>query len=166
MVIDQHALHERILYEQLRKRVAAGPIETQSLLVPEPVDLAPAEAAAALEHRDLLAELGVRIEPFGGDTILMAGYPAMLANMNPVEVLRELLERLLSAGKQPDRRDLLDELLHTIACKAAIKAGDRLCAGGDRRAVGAAAPDRRPAPLPPRPPHRAGVHAGGVGQAV
>ena len=55
MVIDQHALHERILYEQLRARIEAGPIETQSLLVPEPVDLAPAEAAAALEHRDLLA---------------------------------------------------------------------------------------------------------------
>jgi DNA mismatch repair protein MutL len=125
-IIDQHALHERILYEQLRQRVAAGAIETQSLLVPEPVDLSPAETAAALEHRDLLAELGVKVEPFGGNTLLVAGYPAMLANMNPVEVLRALLERILSGVKQPDRRDLLDDLLHTIACKAAIKAGDQL----------------------------------------
>ena len=125
-IIDQHALHERILYEQLRQRVAQGAIETQSLLVPEPVDLRPAETAAALEHRDLLAELGVKIEPFGGNTLLVAGYPAMLANMNPVEVLRALLERILSEVKRPDRRDLLDDLLHTIACKAAIKAGDRL----------------------------------------
>ncbi len=125
-IIDQHALHERILYEQLRGRVAAGAIETQNLLVPEPVDLSPAETAAALEHRDLLAELGVKVEPFGGHTLLVAGYPAMLANMNPVEVLRALLERILAEGKQPDRRDLLDDLLHTIACKAAIKAGDRL----------------------------------------
>jgi DNA mismatch repair protein MutL len=126
MVVDQHALHERILYEDLRRRMAAGSVETQSLLVPEPVDLSAPEAAAALEHRDLLAELGMAIEPFGGTTVLIAGFPAMLANMNPVEVLRDLLERLLAGGKQPDRRDLLDELLHTIACKAAIKAGDRL----------------------------------------
>ena len=125
-IIDQHALHERILYEQLKERVAAGAIETQNLLVPEPVDLSPAETSAALEHRDLLAELGVKIEPFGGNTLLLAGYPAMLANMSPIEVLRALLERILSEGKQPDRRDLLDDLLHTIACKAAIKAGDRL----------------------------------------
>jgi DNA mismatch repair protein MutL len=125
-IIDQHALHERILYEQLRRRVDSGAVETQALLVPEPVDLSAAEAAAALEHRELLAELGMRIEPFGGDTVLLSGYPAMLANLNPAEVLHELVERLLSGGKPPERRDLLDELLHTIACKAAIKAGDRL----------------------------------------
>ncbi|MGW8257472.1 MAG: DNA mismatch repair endonuclease MutL, partial [Thermoguttaceae bacterium] len=126
MVIDQHALHERILYEQLRARVDSGSMETQSLLTPEPVDLSAAEAATALENRELLAELGMKIEPFGGDTILIAGYPAMLANISPAEMLRELLERLLVGVKQPERRDLLDELLHTIACKAAVKAGDRL----------------------------------------
>jgi DNA mismatch repair protein MutL len=126
MVIDQHALHERILYEQLRTRILSGTVESQSLLVPEPVDLGPAEAAAALEHRELLGQLGMRIEPFGGETVLVAGYPAMLANMSPAEVLVGLVERLLSGGKLPDRRDLLDDLLHTIACKAAIKAGDRL----------------------------------------
>ena len=126
MVIDQHALHERILYEQLRHRIDTNAMETQNLLVPEPVDLSAAEAATALENRDLLARLGMKIEPFGGDTVLVVGYPAMLANINPVELLRELLDRLTSGGKQPDRRDLLDDLLHTVACKAAIKAGDRL----------------------------------------
>jgi len=126
MVIDQHALHERILYERLKARVMSGAVEAQSLLVPEPVDLSPAEAAAALEHRELLAQLGVKIEPFGGDTVLVASYPAMLANMNPAEVLAGLIERLLSGGKRPELRDLLDDLLHTVACKAAVKAGDRL----------------------------------------
>jgi DNA mismatch repair protein MutL len=126
MVIDQHALHERILYEQLRGRVETGAMETQTLLVPEPVELSPAEAAAALENRELLAELGMTIEPFGGETVLISGYPAMLANLSPTEMLRELIDRLLAGGKQPERRDLMDDLLHTIACKAAIKAGDRL----------------------------------------
>ena len=126
MIVDQHALHERILYEQLRERIVAGTIETQKLLVPEPVDLTPGEAAAALEHRELLARLGMDIEPFGGDTVLVAGYPAMLANINPGEVLRALIEQILAGGKDIEPADVLDELLHTIACKAAIKAGDHL----------------------------------------
>lgn len=126
MIIDQHALHERILYEQLRRRVEQGPVESQSLLVPEPVDLPPAEAAAAMEYQALLARLGLRIEPFGGDTILVSSYPAMLSRVGVPEVLRGLLEPLMAGGKEPDSRDLLDELLNTVACKAAVKAGDSL----------------------------------------
>ena len=127
-VIDQHALHERILYEQLREKVLGGALESQRLLVPEPVDLTASESAAALEHAELLAELGVEVQPFGGETVLVSSYPAMLANLSPAEVLRELVEKLLVGGRQPDARDLLDELLHMIACKAAIKFGDRLSA--------------------------------------
>ena len=126
VVIDQHALHERILYEQIREKVLAGALEAQKLLVPEPVDLAPEEAAAVLEQQDLLARLGVQVAPFGGDTVLVSSYPAMLGNLAPAEVLRELVDHLLSGGKKPDRRDVFDELLHMISCKAAIKAGDRL----------------------------------------
>jgi DNA mismatch repair protein MutL len=126
VVIDQHALHERILYEQLREKVLAGDMETQRLLVPEPVPLPPAEAAAALEAKETLAQLGIEIEPFGGDTVLVSSYPAMLANISPAEILRQIVEELVSSSKSPERRDLVDELLHMIACKAAIKAGDRL----------------------------------------
>jgi DNA mismatch repair protein MutL len=126
VVIDQHALHERILYEQVREKVLTGALESQRLLVPEPVDLGPAEAAAILSASETLARLGVQVEPFGGGTVLITSYPAMLANFRPVEVLRELVDKLLSDTRAPERRDLLDELLHTISCKAAIKAGDRL----------------------------------------
>jgi DNA mismatch repair protein MutL len=126
IVIDQHALHERVLYEQLRERVLSGSLETQRLLVPEAVDLSPAEAAAALANQELLAELGVEVSAFGGDTVLVTSYPAMLANFRPAEVLHDVVARLTSEGKSPERRDLVDELLHMISCKAAIKAGDRL----------------------------------------
>ncbi len=126
VVIDQHALHERILYERLREKVLGGALETQHLLVPEPVDLSPAETAAVLEHQQLLAQLGIKVEPFGGETILVSSYPAMLANMAPAAIFREIVDQLTSGGKPPDRRDLLDDLLHMISCKAAIKAGDRL----------------------------------------
>jgi DNA mismatch repair protein MutL len=125
-VIDQHALHERILYEQLRDKVARGQLECQRLLVPEPVDLAGSEAGLLLEHREVLTQLGLEIEPFGGETVLVAAYPAMLANFSPQEVLTGLVDQLQGGGKRPESRDLLDELLHMIACKAAVKFGDRL----------------------------------------
>ncbi len=126
VVIDQHALHERILYEQLRARTESRPLETQALLVPEPVDLPPAEAAAALENKHVLARVGIEIEPFGGDTILITSYPAMLANMRPSDVLRAVLEPLMAGGQNVSTRDVFDELLHMLACKAAVKAGDKL----------------------------------------
>jgi DNA mismatch repair protein MutL len=125
-VIDQHALHERILYEQLREKVLGGVLESQKLLVPEPVDLTASESATALEHSELLAQLGVEVQPFGGETVLVSSYPAMLANLSPAEVLRDLVDKLLEGGRRPDVRDLLDDLLHMIACKAAVKFGDRL----------------------------------------
>lgn len=125
-VIDQHALHERILYEALREKVLSGALESQKLLVPEPVDVAANEAAAVLEQKELLAQLGIEVEPFGGETLLVSSYPAMLANLAPAEVLRELIEKLLAGGKLPDSRDLLDELLHMMSCKAAVKYGDSL----------------------------------------
>ncbi|MBX3423131.1 MAG: DNA mismatch repair endonuclease MutL [Pirellulaceae bacterium] len=128
VVVDQHALHERILYEQLRQRIDNSNLESQQLLMPEPVDLTPVEAAAAIEFREVLGKIGIQVEPFGGDTILLTSYPAMLANMRPAEVLRQVLEPLMSGGQQPCARDVLDELLHMLACKAAIKAGDRLTA--------------------------------------
>src|SRR5262249_18563289 len=92
----------------------------------ETVDLSPAEAALALANRELFAQLGVEVSAFGGDTVLVTSYPAMLANFRPAEVLHDLLDCLATSGKTPDRRDVLDKLLHMVACKAAIKAGDRL----------------------------------------
>lgn len=127
-VIDQHALHERILYEQLREKIAQGQVESQRLLVPEPVDLPGSEAGLLLEHGEVLAQLGLVIEPFGGETVLVAAYPAMLASFSPREIVLGLVEQLQRGGKQLEARDLLDELLHMIACKAAIKFGDPLTA--------------------------------------
>lgn len=126
VVVDQHALHERILYEQVRAKVTSGKMETQRLLVPEPVTLPPSEVAAALENKAILAQLGMEIEPFGGDTVLLSSYPAMLANLPPAEMLRQAVDQIVAGGKSPERRDLLNDLLNMIACKAAIKAGDRL----------------------------------------
>ena len=126
LVIDQHALHERVIYEQIRDKILEGKLESQKLLVPEPVHLPPAEAALVLEHTEVLAKIGVDVESFGGDTILVTAYPAMLAKQNPAEILRNIVDQLVAGKKQLDSRDLIDELLHMISCKAAVKAGDKL----------------------------------------
>ncbi|TWU63428.1 DNA mismatch repair endonuclease MutL [Crateriforma conspicua] len=128
VVIDQHALHERVLYERVCQKVlhSGQRLEAQRLLVPETIALTPGEHAAALEVQETLAQIGLEIEDFGGDTIAIHSYPAMLPKRPPGEMLHVVLESLLGAGKQPDPKDLLNHLLATIACKAAVKAGDPL----------------------------------------
>ena len=126
MVIDQHALHERILYEELRIRVEKGGVESQRLLVPDPVHLTGAEAALVLEQQGVLAQLGLEIEPFGGDTVLVLSAPAMLQGVAPDRLLRDLAEHLRSRPLPPTRDAMLADLLHMVACKAAVKAGQRL----------------------------------------
>lgn len=126
VVIDQHALHERILYEQVKDKVLAGSLEYQKLLVPQPVDLTPAEAAAVLEVKDELLKVGLDVDGFGGSTILVSSYPSMLHSSNLPELIHIVVDQLSQGKQRPDAKDLLDHLLSTIACKAAIKAGDRL----------------------------------------
>jgi DNA mismatch repair protein MutL len=128
MVIDQHALHERILYEELRTRLSQGRVESQRLLVPEPVDMPAAEAAALVEQTDLLCQLGLEVDPFGGDTVLVRSVPAMLHHVVPERLVRDLAEHFRTQPLPPTRDGLLAEVLHMVACKAAVKAGQPLSA--------------------------------------
>lgn len=126
LVIDQHALHERILFEQLRRRMQAGPVERQRLLVPEPIDLSAEQAAKVLEQKDALFELGLEVEDFGGGTIVLSSYPAILTRAAPAVILRSVVDRLVAKDRPPSRDALLNDLLASMACRAAVKAGDRL----------------------------------------
>lgn len=129
-VIDQHALHERIVYEHLRNRVLAGAVESQRLLVPQSIELTSAEVSTLLEHAAAFDRAGLGLEDFGNGTLLVTRYPAMLKRVDLQELVRELLAKVEgggSAGVQSSaRRDILDELLHMMSCKAAVKAGQRL----------------------------------------
>jgi DNA mismatch repair protein MutL len=126
LVIDQHALHERILFEQLRRRIRDGKLEVQRLLIPEPIDLPAEQAATVLEFREQLSELGLDVSDFGGNTILLSSYPTMLSRRPPFEILQGVIDYLVSKDRAPSKEILLDHLLATMACKAAVKAGDRL----------------------------------------
>jgi DNA mismatch repair protein MutL len=126
LVIDQHALHERILFEQLRRRVREGKLEVQRLLIPEPIDLPAEQAALVLEAADALRELGLEVSDFGGNTVLLSSYPTLLGRRPPHEIFRGVVDHLLNQERPPTRDALLHNLTATMACKAAVKAGDKL----------------------------------------
>src|SRR5262249_10852395 len=126
LVIDQHALHERILFEQLKNRWRGGQLEKQQLLIPEPVDLTTEQAARLLEARKELTELGLDVEDFGNGTVLLSSYPAVLGKRAPLAILREVVDFLANHERAPNREQLLNDLMSMMACKAAVKAGDRL----------------------------------------
>ena len=117
-----------------------GRVESQRLLVPEPVDLTAAEAAALIEQSELLAQLGLEVEPFGGDTVLVRSMPAMLPRVVPERLVRDLADHFHHQPLPPTRDGLVAELLHMVACKAAVKAGQPLSALEIERAPRPTAP--------------------------
>ncbi|MBQ7230213.1 MAG: DNA mismatch repair endonuclease MutL [Oscillospiraceae bacterium] len=119
-LIDKHAAHERILFEKLRSN--PRDITSQSLLAPIPVRLRADAAAQLLAKTELLEELGFEIDEFGENTVLVRRVPMDIAEGDVADTLMEMADDLLS-GRSADTDTVRDELLHTMACKAAIKAG-------------------------------------------
>ena len=126
-VIDQHALHERLLYEKFKASGERGGLEVQPLLVPEKIDLDPAELELVGEHAGTLERAGMRVEPFGGSTVIVTSKPALAGDASASSLVRDVLERLAATSAAGGGTAMLvDEVLHGLACRAAIKAGDRL----------------------------------------
>ncbi len=125
-VVDQHALHERILLEELKSRVAAGGLEVQILLVPAVIEMPAADVDLLLAEADTLAGLGLRVDRFGETSIALQSLPALLARRDPARVLGGVVERLRDGRTPGGRGALLETLLHSMACRAAIMAGDRI----------------------------------------
>ena len=119
-LIDKHAAHERILFEKLKANQES--ISSQTLLQPIPVRLPPAPAAELVANREMLEELGFEIEEFGDNTLLLRQIPMDLHPEDAAGALEELASGLLS-GRREQKDTVRDEILHTVACKAAIKAG-------------------------------------------
>ena len=119
-LIDKHAAHERILFEKLKANQEK--ISAQALLSPIPVRLSPAAAGELLSNRELLDELGFEIDEFGENTVLLRQIPMDLSPDDAADALETLAADLLS-GRREKKDTVRDELLHTVACKAAIKAG-------------------------------------------
>jgi len=126
LIVDQHALHERILYEQFRRRILQGPLEGQGLLIPQPLECSPAQAQAAETHRELLRRLGIELAAFGPRTLAVQTFPTLLQQVDPAAFTRDLLDKLAESDEAASAEGLLHAALDMMACKAAVKAGDPL----------------------------------------
>ncbi len=126
VIIDQHALHERIIYEDLLAKVTAGPLESQRMLIPQTIRASARQIDLLDQIRPMLAKLGVEAEPFGPDTIAVQAFPSFLDRLEPAQFVQELLEKGEQELLDLNEEALLHEVLDMMACKAAIKAGDPL----------------------------------------
>ncbi len=132
VVIDQHAVHERILFENLKKQFAARQMPRQSLLFPKMLELPPEYAALLEENRDQIQQLGLVVEEFGGDNYIIKAVPAVISHLEPEEILTGILmdfsgpEYGQEKGRKRADATRLDDILASMACKAAIKAGQNL----------------------------------------
>ena len=119
-LIDKHAAHERILFEKLKANQEA--ISSQSLLTPVPCRLSAEEVSILLSNKTLLEELGFEAEEFGENTLLLRQIPMDLDPQQAQDAMAEIAADLLN-GRRENKLNVRDEILHTVACKAAIKAG-------------------------------------------
>ncbi|MGH9163581.1 MAG: DNA mismatch repair endonuclease MutL [Vicinamibacteraceae bacterium] len=125
-IVDQHVAHERVLYEQILRRLSAGSLESQRLLTPIVLELAAGECEALLTHQADLARLGFEIEEFGGDTLKMSAMPALLKVDEATSAVRALANDFEGIDRGSRVHDALGRIAATMACHAAVKANDRL----------------------------------------
>jgi DNA mismatch repair protein MutL len=124
LVVDQHAAHERVVYETLKKGLKTSHIEVQILLMPHRLELNLQEKRIALEKQDALSRMGIELDHFGGNTFLLRAVPALLKDVVSDSFLSELLAEFGNGDAGDDR--LLDRVLTVMACHGAIRAGYRM----------------------------------------
>lgn len=126
IIVDQHALHERILFEQLSAQIARGPLESQRLLIPDTIDVSPDQVGVIEVYADTLTRLGFELTPYGPGTIAIHAAPSLLKEGRVHDFLRTMLDRLSVRSAPASPEMLTNDLLSMMACKAAVKAGDPL----------------------------------------
>lgn len=126
LVIDQHAAHERLLYEKLRKQYLANTVVRQTLMFPETVELSLFQAQLVEKNEEEIDRIGFSIREFGGNTYIISAVPVLAGLANPRELFLDILEQFGSEKGRGDTGGFLDNILATMACKAAVKAGTEL----------------------------------------
>ncbi len=128
VIVDQHAAHERLVYERMKHEMEAGGVTRQTLLLPEVVELDPAEAERVIARADELAALGLVIEPFGPGAVLVRETPALLGETDAAGLVRDIADDLSENGQALALRERLEEVCSTMACHGSVRAGRRLTA--------------------------------------
>lgn len=126
IMVDQHAAHERLVYENMKTGLAERGIARQKLLIPEVVALDEALAECLLAHQQELSELGLMIESFGGGTVIVRETPAMLGEVDIVAMVQELADNIREFGTVMALKERIEELCGTLACHGSVRAGRQL----------------------------------------
>ncbi|MEI9886400.1 MAG: DNA mismatch repair endonuclease MutL [Rhizomicrobium sp.] len=126
VIVDQHAAHERLVYEKMKKGLANGGIARQPLLIPEIVELDPSEVARLAGRAGELAELGLVLEAFGPDAVMVREMPAMLGRADIKALVRDLADDIAETGKALSLKERLEDVAGTLACHTSVRAGRRL----------------------------------------
>jgi DNA mismatch repair protein MutL len=128
VIVDQHAAHERLVYERMKQAMAARGVARQALLVPEVVELDEAAAERLLARADELGEMGLAIEAFGPGAILVRETPALLGPLDVQGLVRDLADDLAAYDEALSLKERLEEVCGTMACHGSVRAGRRLTA--------------------------------------
>ncbi|MDH3667243.1 MAG: DNA mismatch repair endonuclease MutL [Paracoccaceae bacterium] len=126
VIIDQHAAHERLVYERLKHQVAENGVKRQGLLIPEIVELGEDAVARVLERAQELAELGLVIEPFGGGAVAVREVPAVLGQADPAVLVRDVADELTDLGASDSLKSRIEAILSRMACHGSVRSGRRL----------------------------------------
>ena len=126
VIVDQHAAHERLVYERLKRQMAETGIKAQALLIPEIVELSPPDAARLIDAADELARLGLSIEPFGGGAVAVRETPAILGTVSAAALLRDVLDELTDLGRSDTLQTRIEAILSRMACHGSVRSGRQL----------------------------------------
>lgn len=126
LIIDQHAAHERVMFERLRDAFASGGVARQQLLLPVVVDVGPRAAALIEERGEELKNLGFDIEPMGGSSVAVRAFPALLGDTDPATLVRDLADELNDVERSRQLAQAAESVLARLACHSAVRVGQSL----------------------------------------
>ena len=126
VIVDQHAAHERLVYEDMKRQMAEGGVKRQALLIPDVVELSEDETARILARTDELAELGLEIEPFGLGAVCVRATPALFGEMDVAGLVRDLADDFAEYDAGLALKERFEEVLGNMACRGSVRAGRRL----------------------------------------
>ncbi len=126
VIVDQHAAHERLVYEKLKRQMADNGVRAQALLIPEIVDLSEGDRDLILEAAEDLVPLGLTIEGFGGSAVCVRETPAILGEVNAAALVRDILDELADLNQTQSVRDKIEAILSRVACHGSIRSGRRM----------------------------------------
>jgi len=126
VIVDQHAAHERLVYEKLKTQMAQNGVPAQALLIPDVVDFSDGDRTRILDVAGDLARMGLTIEPFGNGAVVVRETPAILGEVNSEALLRDILDELDDQGEATAVQDRIEAILSRVACHGSIRSGRRM----------------------------------------